>query len=359
MDSRIRILLIEDDEDDYVIFKQYLRNITNREFDLDWAARADAALEKIKQKAYDICFTDYQLNGSDGIETMLKLKQAGFEAPTVILTGKGTHEIDLRAMENGAADFVEKSSLNSDLLERCVRYVLGRNSTINKLKESRRRLQILSAKLAEAQELERKLVAQELHDSIGANLTAIKFALESKLDQMDSSKLPKGISLEQVITMVQDAIEETQRISTNLRPSILDDMGIIKTIGWLCRKFQETYAPIQVERQIEVREDDVPEPLKIVLCRLLQESLNNIMKHSRADTVWITLKKERDTLALSVADNGQGFDVKAVTSSEDPFAGMGLDSMKDRTELSNGAFELSSEKDKGTTIRVWWKVGSD
>jgi len=360
MDSPIKIMLIEDDEDDYVIFKQYLNNITNREFELAWVTHADAALEKIHQQAYDICFVDYQLDEANGIETLHRLKEAGFKGPAIILTGKGTREIDMRAMAEGAADFLEKTNLNSDLIERCVRYALERANTLNKLQESRQRLQTLSEKLADAQERERKLVAQELHDSIGANLTAIKFALESKLDQMDrSSKSPAGISLEQIIAMVQDTMEETQRISTNLRPSILDDMGIIKTIGWICRKFSETYSQIRIERTIEVEEDVVPEPLKIVLCRVLQESLNNISKHSRADRVQISLRKAKHLLELTVADNGQGFDLNEVISKESALAGMGLESMRERTELSSGTFEVLSGKDKGTRIRAYWNVGGE
>jgi signal transduction histidine kinase len=159
--------------------------------------------------------------------------------------------------------------------------------------------------------------------------------------------------------MVQNTIEETQRISTNLRPSILDDMGILKTIGWICRKFNETYSQIRIERQIEVQEDVVPEPLKIVICRILQESLNNISKHSRADMVQITLRKEKGALELSVSDNGRGFDVHRVLSEESPsnsMGSMGLESMRDRTELSNGTFEVFSEKGKGTTIHTVWNI---
>jgi signal transduction histidine kinase len=96
--------------------------------------------------------------------------------------------------------------------------------------------------------------------------------------------------------------------------------------------------------------------LKIVICRILQESLNNISKHSRADTVRIGLRREKDALELSVTDNGQGFDAHMIGSEKSPSGGMGLESMRDRTELSDGTFEILSEKGKGTTIRASWST---
>ena len=225
------------------------------------------------------------------------------------------------------------------------------------LKSSEEKLRILSARLIDAQENERKLITQELHDSIGASLTAIKFALESRLDQMeDNFDDNEGIPLEQIISMVKETIEETQRISTSLRPSILDDMGILKTIGWICRKFNEIYSEIQIEKRLDVQEDDVPEPLKIVVCRVIQEALNNIAKHAQTVAVTVTFLKTTDGLELLIEDNGQGFDIEQVLSEEYQAGGMGLSGMKDRTELSGGAFEVLSKNEKGTTIRALWSI---
>ncbi len=88
-------------------------------------------------------------------------------------------------------------------------------------------------------------------------------------------------------------MEEARRIYTGLRPSMLDDLGIIATIGWFCREFQKTYAGICIEQEIDIDEEDIPEPLKIVIFRIVQEALNNIARHSKAELVSLSLESAR------------------------------------------------------------------
>ena len=140
------------------------------------------------------------------------------------------------------------------------------------LQESEKGLRLLSSQLLAAQENERKWIAQELHDSIGQTLVAIKFSLERKISQIGSGKAPPGISLEEILSMVQNGIEETRRMTTNLRPSILDDLGILATLNWFCREFQKIYPHFQIQKEIDIQEEEVPEDLKIVVFRILQEA---------------------------------------------------------------------------------------
>jgi len=216
------------------------------------------------------------------------------------------------------------------------------------LMESEKELRLLSTQLLATQENERKWVAQELHDSIGQSLVAVKFALERKITQSGAGHTPPGISLEDILSMVQNGVEETRRIMTNLRPSILDDLGILATVNWFCREFQKVYSHIQIQRQIEVQEQEVPDSLKIVIFRILQEAMNNIAKHSRADTVVLGLARENDRITLRIQDNGIGFDP------ENCRKGLGLSSMKERTQLSGGIFILESGPGKGSHMEVRW-----
>jgi signal transduction histidine kinase len=326
-------------------------------FDLEWVSSYDKAVGMVESDVYDVCFVDYLLGDRNGIQLMDELRRKGFKAPIILMTGRGNIEVDLQAMQKGAADYLEKGFLSPELVERCVRYAIERTKTMEKLQDSERELRILSAKLVSAQERERRHVAQELHDSVGASLTGIKFALEQKLASMGrKSGAASGISLEQIISLVRGTIEEIQRISSNLRPSALDDMGVLATIRTVCREFQEIRKNTQIREQINVREEDVPESLKVVIYRVLQEALNNVMKHSDAENVRLCLKKTSQGLEFTIEDDGRGFDVGELMADGSLGCGLGLAGMKERTQLTNVSFEIVSKNRGGTTIRACWPL---
>jgi signal transduction histidine kinase len=200
------------------------------------------------------------------------------------------------------------------------------------------------------QEAERKRISREIHDSIGQTLSAIKFGLESKLSQIGKAPAPPGVSLESIISLTQNGIEESRRIQMDLRPSILDDLGILATIGWFTREFQKVYSHLSIEKEIRIEEKDVPDPLKTAIFRVMQEAMNNISKHGRATLIQLSLGKRGDKIELMIGDNGMGFDLE--TSKR----GLGLTSMRERTELSGGSFSMESTIGKGTTIRAEWPI---
>jgi PAS domain S-box-containing protein len=218
------------------------------------------------------------------------------------------------------------------------------------LEESAQELRHLSSQLLAAQENERKRISQELHDSIGQVLTAAKFSLERKISQMNRKQAPAGILLEDVIAMLQNAIEESRRISMDLWPSILEDLGILPSINWFCRNFEKIYAGIRIEKQFAIQENEIPASRKIVIYRVLQEALNNIAKHSQADHVRLALSKNQSVIEFLIEDNGKGFD--RVTY----YKGLGLSSMRERVEFSGGAFRVESNPGSGTTIHANWPI---
>jgi PAS domain S-box-containing protein len=235
------------------------------------------------------------------------------------------------------------------------RDVTERKRAQEALQESERELRYLSSQLMAAQETERKRIARDLHDGLGQLLTAIKFKVESFFQEMDQSAMKaKAKPLEAVIPMIQECVRESHRIQMNLRPSMLDDLGILATISWLCREFEATYPGIHIEREIDIQEEEILDSLKLVICRILQEGLNNIAKHSQAERVRISLGKSERAIELSVQDNGKGFDLQETLSAEGPKRGMGLSSMRERAVYSGGAFSVESAKGEGTRIRVSW-----
>jgi PAS domain S-box-containing protein len=221
---------------------------------------------------------------------------------------------------------------------------------------SSRELQALASMLLTAQENERKRIALELHDSTVATLAAIKFRLERILISNGEEGKQAKKPLEEIATALSTAINEVRRTMINLRPSILDDLGILATINWFCREFEKTYLTMEVEKKIEIEEHEVPDPLRIVIFRVLQEAMNNAGKHSKADRLTVSLRKVDGDLKLSVEDNGRGFDVSQGTVSSEERRGLGMYSMRERVRVSGGILFVESGNGKGTSIRASWPI---
>ncbi len=217
------------------------------------------------------------------------------------------------------------------------------------LRESENQVRFFASQCLTAQETERKRVAGELHDSIAASLGAIRLRIDRVAEEMKQG--PCGPeSLQDIASEVTVINQEVRRIMADLRPSILDDLGIIPALTWLCREYQKTYSHISVDSQIGVSEEEVPDSLKTPIFRICQEAMNNIAKHSKASLVSLCLQQQNGRMELSVQDNGQGFDLETVKK------GMGLSTMKERAQLSGGSFDLETAKGKGTIIRASWTV---
>jgi signal transduction histidine kinase len=221
------------------------------------------------------------------------------------------------------------------------------------LYETRERLRDVSFRLLLAEEKERKRIAQEIHDGILQHWSTIKFRVEGILKDLDTHITSP---LTDILPLIQVGLEESRRVQMNLRPALLDDLGIIATINWFCREFQKAYPGIQVKAEVKIQEDEVADVLKTVVYRVMQEAFNNISKHSKGNLVNLALKKKKGTLEFIIQDNGQGFDLDTVHSFRDFKSGLGLTGMKERTHLSGGSFTMESAKGEGTTIQASWPV---
>jgi signal transduction histidine kinase len=359
--NSVRVLLVEDDEDDYVLFRDVVSQIKYLHIELTWVDTFQRTIDAAKQNMHDIYIVDYLLDGRTGIDLLHALKENGMGKPLIILTGHGDHDIDVHAMEEGAADYLEKEMITPQLLERVIRYSIQNFDAMELLRESEKRLRQLSMKLINTQEDERKRIATELHDSIGSNLAAVKFEIQKQMTDFKERRGTFDIDhqFKKLIGIVQQTIEETRRICHNLRPSVLDDLGIVMAINWYCRNFPKSYSNIFIDVDLSISEEDVPDHLKVVIFRVMQEAFTNVAKHSGADKVKLAFKKSDDELILTIRDNGRGFDVYGKKPEKDDFSGMGLMSMNERVGNSGGRFLISSEKRKGTEIRASWRVLSD
>jgi len=249
-------------------------------------------------------------------------------------------------------DFHGERALLGNIQDITERYQAEKN-----LRESREALRRLSARLLTVQEEERKRIAQDLHDGIGQSLTAVKFMVEKALD--DSTGQPKGRPkelLRNVVPVIQQCVAEVRSICMALRPSILDDLGLIATLQWFCREFLKVYPEVQVDLEIGLEEAMIPEALKTNIFRIVQESMNNVAKHAKAGHVFVGLNWLRQAeLVLTVRDDGEGFERSLAEGRNRP-GGFGLASMRERAECTDGDMRIDSTPGDGTTITARWPL---
>jgi signal transduction histidine kinase len=162
--------------------------------------------------------------------------------------------------------------------------------------------------------------------------------------------------LEQALANIQNIIEEVRRIYMDLRPALLDDLGIQAALNWFIREFQKVNPHISVEKEVDIDERDVPEPLKIVLYRVVQEAFSIIAKHSKKGLIRFSLGRRKDRMEMTIRDNGDGLNLEQALDVNQPRKGFGLLWMRERIELSGGSFEIESLKGGETVIRASWPI---
>ena len=354
VEKNIRILLVDDDEDEYVIIRGQLSEISDMSFEISWAEGYSQAHNIIKNNQFDVCLVDYLLGKNNGIELIRDLKRKGVNIPFILLTGKGDHNLDLKAMLEGAVDYLEKEGMKPSQLDRSIRYAVQNQKIIAELTLARERQAELAKKILESQEKEREFVARDLHDSIGTGLSAVHFALGREIDKIEKS----GTStinldgLNRINDMLVDIIEETRRISGNLRPSILDNLGVLPAISSFIRQFRKVYQDVNFESEFEIDEKDIPEKLKIIIYRIVQEGLTNAAKHSQATQVELLITNKENCIELDISDNGKGFDIDTTRLNASENNNMGLMGMVERVILAGGEIDIITKPGDGTKIQV-------
>ena len=273
------------------------------------------------------------------------------------LDGVATQDTDgnFTHMRIIAIDISEKKRIQENL-EKSHDELEGRvEQRTDELMKANEQLNSLSSLLLSTQEKERKRIAEDLHDSVGQNLAALKFNVEHIINLWgEKSQDTCLLLLQGLIPKLQETVIELKRIGKGLRPSMLDDLGVLAALSWFCREFQLIYSAINIEKVFDINEDHIPDNLKVVIYRVLQEALNNVAKHSSANQVRISLRKKDHAIEFTVMDNGRGFDVDASLLPENQRSGLGLVGMIKRAELSGGTLLIESDKETGTIIRASW-----
>ncbi|MBI5826038.1 MAG: sensor histidine kinase [Chloroflexi bacterium] len=221
-----------------------------------------------------------------------------------------------------------------------------------RLHESRERESLraeLFRKVVAAQEAERQRIARDLHDETGQSLTAIGMGLRGLSDEYKKRR-GQTDTLSELQALTSDALRELQRIISDLRPAHLDDLGLSATLRWYTSRLQEiTQLTIKVD--ITGEEHALDEPVKIAIFRIIQEALNNIIKHSRASSVRVNLEYKEKSAHILVRDNGIGFNMDAIQNRIGRTS-LGLAGMAERAALLGGTVEIHSRPNYGTEVEA-------
>jgi len=212
----------------------------------------------------------------------------------------------------------------------------------------------LAQMLLSAQEDERRKIAADLHDGIGQCLSAVQFAMGGLGQQIrDRLTAAEADKYDRLLRTVARSIEEVRRLSMDLRPPMLDDLGVVSAIDWFCAETRQLFPQIDVVQELSADENAIADPAKIAIFRIVQEACNNACKHSGGKRLRVFLETDAETVWLEVADDGVGFDPASMRRA---FAGSGLGSMRQRASLTNGRLVVRSRPGAGTRIIAAWSA---
>lgn len=215
-------------------------------------------------------------------------------------------------------------------------------------------LEMLSAQMLRRDEMSKKKLAFGLHEGLAQTLATIKMGIEHRLAQAGVRK-EEHEQLASIVSLLQGAIRNVQAIATGLRPSSLDELGLLATIDWFCRKFEYLHPAIGVEEEISVSEEDVPAPLKIVIYRIIESALTNVVRYENTDQIEIALHLQEGALTLAIDDASQDARYAATTGRDaDSDLQVSFAEARERAILSGGSFSVARGKTGGVSLRASW-----
>jgi signal transduction histidine kinase len=226
--------------------------------------------------------------------------------------------------------------------------VVSRKRVEDEVRKSREELRALSAHLQSGIETERTRIAREIHDELGQALTGLKFDVSWLRDQMTAATSePERIKLDATLKNIDTAIQSVRRIATELRPPVLDSLGLTAAIEWQATDFQNRTG---IKCQLSPMAEDIPLDREgaTAVFRIFQESLTNVARHAQATQVQVGLERVNGNVLLRLTDNGKGIGEEKTRGT----ASLGILGMYERVRLLNGDMSISGEQGQGTVINV-------
>lgn len=363
----MRVLIVDDNPNDRFLVARQLRGEFG-DLEVVEAGVPDAFEAALPPPPYDLVITDYFLQWATGLEVITAVRARDGACPIIMFTGTGSEEVAVEAMKAGLSDYVLKSPKHLVRLGPAARRAIehrrqqdaaaraederraaagalaARNRDLQALAE---RLESLSARLLDVQEAERRLLARELHDEIGQALTAVKISLHTARLQPDRASL--DLVLNDTMGVVDQALAQVRSMSLQLRPAILDDLGLEAAVRWLLQGPAQ-HAGLAVSLDVRLPAERLPRALETTCFRILQESVTNVGRHAGASALDVSLAVDDGVLCLRVADNGAGFDSEAALDAASRGRSLGLLNMRERAHLAGGRLSVVAGRGRGTVV---------
>ena len=349
--NEIHILMLEDDVADAELVQQALSR-GGLAFTLIRAESKADFVRELEEQPPDLILLDYSLPGFDGLSA-LKIAQEKYpDIPFIFVTGTLGEEVVIEMLKSGATDYVLKNRLSrlAPAVQRALREAVERaerRRAEENLRKSHKQLRALSVYLQYVREDERIRISRQVHDELGQALTGLKMDL-----YWLSHRVPKKLRAVQKKTKdmsahIDTTIQTVRRISTELRPGILDDLGLAAALEWQAQEFQKRTG-LRCNVVCEVTETAFDQDLNTAFFRIFQETLTNVIRHAHASCVDVLLQEEQACLSMEVKDNGRGISCDEISNTKS----IGLLGMRERAALLGGELTITGQAGEGTCVRV-------
>lgn len=207
------------------------------------------------------------------------------------------------------------------------------------------------------QERERKRISAELHDGLGQALTLVKLTVEDALIHIHRNNITEAAELlNTAVLRIRESIGDLRRICSELRPALLDRLGLAASLDALCKRVEQEAGHLAVRFESGVEDEEVPDNLKADIFRITQEAMNNAIRHGAATEIRLSLRRIESGILLTIQDNGIGFDTQPLFADPVSQSGLGLIGMQQRVELNGGSFFIQSSVGDGTLVSALWRA---
>lgn len=375
--NTVKILMVDDDEDDYIIIRDLLASLPFYRFDISWTSTCSEGMEILVRQEHDICLLDYRLGTHDGFEILKEASQRGVDTPIIFLTGQGEYEVDVRAMKAGAADYLVKDTLTASLLERSIRYTLDRVSAARALREAQEQLEEKvmerTAELTQANnELKKaskkiKMFAYSISHDLKSPSTALYGLTHRLLENYQQVFDQTGRSYcEQILRSAKQILSLVEKINIFISekeiPLIIENLNLEELLNEIKTEFSDILIPREI-RWLEPKKLPSIRADRISIIRVLRNLVENALKYGGDKISYISIGFEETAYVyiISIRDNGLGLkgndnkDIflpfeKMENSKEITGYGMGLAIVKEIVEKHGGRVWAEQNSDEGVTF---------